>query len=59
MHRIPSSLTAAAVLFSGTFAQYFPPTPKNVSIIKSKFAESVEITYKEVSFHMLGNLAYD
>jgi hypothetical protein len=58
MHRIPS-LTAAAVLFGGAFAQYFPPTPKNITVIKSKFADSVEISYKEVGFHRLTNVAYD
>lgn len=29
-------------------AQYFPPTPEGMTVVKSKFNDEVKITYKEV-----------
>jgi hypothetical protein len=40
----------AAGLAGAVAAQYFPPTPEGVTIIKSKHEEGVTISYKEVTF---------
>jgi hypothetical protein len=41
------SLLVNALIFSLAVAQ-FPPTPENVTIIKSRFDEGITISYKEV-----------
>lgn len=43
-----SLLAWASVLLGPAVAQ-FPPTPKDVTVIKSKFNPEISISYKEVS----------
>ena len=43
-----SLLAWAGALFGPALAQ-FPPTPKDVTVIKSKFNPEITISYKEVS----------
>jgi len=40
-------LLVNALIFSLAVAQ-FPPTPENVTVIKSRFDEGITISYKEV-----------
>lgn len=47
-HFLPTAL-ATAKLLSFVTAQYFPPTPEGITLLKSKFHENVSISYKEVS----------
>ena len=35
-------------LLSAVSAQYFPPTPKNVTVVQSQLQNGVSISYKEV-----------
>jgi len=43
---------AAAGLAGAVAAQYFPPTPEGIKVLKSKHQEGVTISYKEVDKQM-------
>lgn len=32
------------------FSQYFPPTPRDVTVVKSKLRKNVRVSFKEVNF---------
>ena len=54
---LPKWLVAACV--AGTAAaQYFPPTPEGLKVIKSKHEEGVKISYKEVPLLSQCNATY-
>ncbi|KAL8970015.1 MAG: hypothetical protein Q9197_004047 [Variospora fuerteventurae] len=46
MHSLSLTL-ASSSLFITAFAQYFPPTPEDVTTIQSKFNNGISISYKE------------
>jgi hypothetical protein len=41
-------LLGAVSLLHSAKAQYFPPTPEEITVLKSAFQESVKFSYKEV-----------
>ena len=41
-----STLLAGASLLGAVFA--FPPTPQNITVVKSKFGSNITISFKEV-----------
>ena len=45
-----AAFLVASNLFNFSCAQYFPPTPEGITVLKSRFRENVTISYKEVSF---------
>ena len=42
------NLWSFLALFAGYATAQFPPTPEGVKVLKSKFHEGIEISYKEV-----------
>jgi hypothetical protein len=43
-----ATLMVGAGLLGLSTAQYFPPTPEGITVLKSQFHENVSISYKEV-----------
>jgi hypothetical protein len=56
---VPTTTWLAAVSLVGTAAaQYFPPTPEGLTVVKSKHEKGVKISYKQVGDYLfsMGNL---
>lgn len=56
MHGLTKVFPLGLGLFGAVSAQYFPPTPQNVTVVKSQLQNGVSISYKEVRYgcHFVG-----
>jgi hypothetical protein len=49
MYRLTQFWPFGLGLLGAVCAQYFPPTPENVTVVKSQLQNGVTISYKEVT----------